>query len=273
MAFDPYAPPPDNSGWGTAPGPAYAQYPPPPTGQYPAPYGQAPYGYGPAAVGSPNPLAGLGTAVSVALGVLCLLEVLQFVTRLNQTDVLYKLRSDPLSVSLTKATQADHLVALTSGLWLLAWIPTVVLFLVWLYRARKNVEFFAPRFQRLSPGWAIGGWFIPFANLVLPYRVVSDVALDSRPERPERRHTTRLVLGWWLCWLAGNVISALAVLTHRQPVGGPVDIGVLIGRNQDYLAGNAVMAVAAVLGVLVVRSITRDQNTRLTVPAPAYPRY
>ncbi|QYO65100.1 DUF4328 domain-containing protein [Leptolyngbya sp. 7M] len=48
-------------------------------------------------------------------------------------------------------------------------IATIVLFLVWLYRAHKNLFSLKPTHLDFSPGWAVGWWFIPFLNLVRPY--------------------------------------------------------------------------------------------------------
>ncbi|MFC7512377.1 DUF4328 domain-containing protein [Streptomyces thermocarboxydus] len=54
-----------------------------------------------------------------------------------------------------------------------------------------NAEVFAPDVQRRTPGWAIGGWFVPFANLVIPRGIAMDVlrAASRTPTRP--RYGTR----------------------------------------------------------------------------------
>ena len=58
---------------------------------------------------------------------------------------------------------------------------------------------------RLAPGWAIGGWFIPFASLVLPYLVLKDVAGLGSQQAAERQ---RSVLSFWIWWiLLSNLTS------------------------------------------------------------------
>jgi len=96
---------------------------------------------------------------------------------------------------------------------LIIYLTTVVFFLVWLYRAYDNLRTFRPT-SRLdySPGWAVGSFFIPFVNLVLPYRAVKEVwqksgspgeALFSEPGPPA------WLTIWWVFWLlssfAGNI--------------------------------------------------------------------
>ena len=62
---------------------------------------------------------------------------------------------------------ADDVVRAASGI--LAFIAFVifVLIIIWSYRAAKNNEALGRVYPRLKPGWAIAGWLIPFANLVI----------------------------------------------------------------------------------------------------------
>lgn len=80
------------------------------------------------------------------------------------------------------------------GVWLaflVAWLVTVVAFISWQYRHARNAE--ALGGDGLGAGWAVGGWFIPVANLVLPgvqlfgaSKAATRRARD-RAERPARR--------------------------------------------------------------------------------------
>src|SRR5262245_14862724 len=47
-------------------------------------------------------------------------------------------------------------------------VYTAVVFIVWLYRARRNLAIWGILGLGWGPGWAIGGWFIPLANLLIP---------------------------------------------------------------------------------------------------------
>src|SRR5918997_1098797 len=62
-------------------------------------------------------------------------------------------------------------------------IALVVAFLLWLHRASKNLAALGNPKSRIeyTPGWAVGWFFIPFANLVMPYRAVREVWVKSEP--------------------------------------------------------------------------------------------
>jgi hypothetical protein len=81
----------------------------------------------------------------------------------------------------------------------------VITFMVLLHRVYKNLHMRgAP--LRYTPGFAIGAWFIPFANFVLPYAVVRDAFKQATGK------STGLVLGWWLTY----VLSIVLMMTERS---------------------------------------------------------
>src|SRR5215216_5181226 len=77
-------------------------------------------------------------------------------------------------------------IFLLAALELIIYLATVVFFCMWLYRAYGNVPAFNP-WHRLnySRGWAVGSFFIPFINLVVPYRAVKEVWQKSGPPNDE----------------------------------------------------------------------------------------
>ncbi|HMA36213.1 MAG TPA: DUF4328 domain-containing protein [Chloroflexia bacterium] len=57
-----------------------------------------------------------------------------------------------------------------------------VLFLIWIYRAHRNLPALGAACLKYSPGWAVGGFFVPFVSLVLPFRVMAEIWKASQPE-------------------------------------------------------------------------------------------
>ncbi|MGI5126372.1 DUF4328 domain-containing protein [Pseudonocardia sp. CA-107938] len=88
------------------------------------------------------------------------------------------------------------------------------LFIGWLVRARANVEPFGQ--HRHTAGWAVGGWFVPFANLAVPGRVVADVwrASAARSGQPAG---TALVTAWWLTATSTWVLYVLVMTSRIEP--------------------------------------------------------
>lgn len=49
-------------------------------------------------------------------------------------------------------------------------LPLSILFAVWLYRMNANLRQLSSKPMEFTPGWMIGWYFIPFANLFKPFQ-------------------------------------------------------------------------------------------------------
>lgn len=161
-----------------------------------------------------------------------------------------------------KATDADldavdsDVFAVLAGSWpmLLVRIPAGVAFLVWLWRARVNAELVSgAAAHRRSRGWAVGGWFVPVANLWIPYQVVADVWRASSPRWPA---TVAPVTAWWALLLASTVVrpfqwAAASHLTNEKDV--------LTNANMSTLL-TALYLVSGALIILIMRRVTAWQT-------------
>ncbi|HKP70301.1 MAG TPA: DUF4328 domain-containing protein, partial [Pyrinomonadaceae bacterium] len=95
-------------------------------------------------------------------------------------------------------------------------LVVIVGFLIWLYRAHANLDALGARNLEFTPGWAVGWWFIPFANLVKPYQAVREVWYESDPDAdPNDKvfltaslRTAPTYMGvWWAMWLISNIAT------------------------------------------------------------------
>lgn len=141
---------------------------------------------------------------AIATGLLLVGEVLAFAFPLSEEQ---ELTDNPMGAAIILIV---FLVAVFS---FIIYLATVVFFLIWLYRAYDNLRALNPS-RRLdhSPGWAVGSFFIPFVNLVVPYRAVKEVWQKSGPrdEALLAEPTTPAWFPiWWTFWLlssfAGNI--------------------------------------------------------------------
>lgn len=76
-----------------------------------------------------------------------------------------------------------------------------VIFLSWFYQAARVAKAGGIPSRR-SPGWAIGGFFIPVVNLWFPFRSAANLVPAEAPSQ-------RLVWRWWALWVSAN-LAALA---------------------------------------------------------------
>lgn len=81
------------------------------------------------------------------------------------------------------------------------WFITAVLFLMWLHRAYRNLPTLGARHLKYSPGWAVGGFFVPILSLVRPFQVVRKIWQASDPnvldDSAWQRAETSALVGWW----------------------------------------------------------------------------
>ncbi|WP_405856897.1 DUF4328 domain-containing protein [Streptomyces sp. NBC_00090] len=138
---------------------------------------------------------------------------------------------------------------------------TAIVFIIWFHRLRRNAEVWAGDLSR-RPGWAIGGWFIPIANLWIPRGVAVDIWRASRwqPYAADGRGELALLNSWWTVWVAGAVVNRIAVLLYRRAE----TVDALATATAWSLAGYLLDAAAAVLAILFVRRLTSMQHTKVT---------
>src|SRR5262245_16834483 len=118
-----------------------------------------------------------------------------------------------------------------------ALVSTIIAFLWWLYVALRNLRRWGLR-PRWGPGWAIGSWLIPVADLVLPMLVVREAARRSG----SGRSGSTLVVVWWVVFLVGEGLADFSDL--------------------DPLLIVTLYVAAAALAIAVVAHITRLQLRR-----------
>ena len=144
-------------------------------------------------------------------------------------------------------------IVLLALLEVIIYLVTVVFFLMWLYRAHNNLGAFDPwrRFDH-SAGWAVGSFFVPFVNLVVPYRAVKEVWQKSGPPN-EALLSEPAAPGWfpvwWLFWLlasfAGN-ISLRASFNENVSDSAVTVISIVAGALSIVAAGLAYLVVDAI---------------------------
>lgn len=160
-----------------------------------------------------------------------------------------------------RARDADAFVGSTDVALGLTVLVVGPVFVTWLWRAAKNQQALGRAPERLGPGWAIGGWFIPLANLVIPVLIVQDLwrgsSVSIARDDPRWRIADRswLVGGWW-----GLFLAALFAISGEPADSPGLRRALLEQRNALALIGSLACATAAVLGILVVRELSRRQE-------------
>ncbi|HJQ17931.1 MAG TPA: DUF4328 domain-containing protein [Allosphingosinicella sp.] len=92
----------------------------------------------------------------------------------------------------------------------LALAASLILVGRWIYRTNANAHSFSDDIS-ITPGWAVGWFFVPVANLVKPYQGVKEtwVASHQASAQYEQVESPLLAL-WWGLWIATNVASTIS---------------------------------------------------------------
>jgi hypothetical protein len=89
----------------------------------------------------------------------------------------------------------------------------------WIYVANANAHGFATEEMSISPGWAVGWFFIPLANLVKPYEGMKETWRASHNAAGLFEEAESPVVGWWWgLWIANGIVGWVGMQLARGPV-------------------------------------------------------
>ncbi|MCY0928681.1 DUF4328 domain-containing protein [Streptomyces sp. H27-H1] len=181
--------------------------------------------------------------------------------KLTRWQHMKEVLTDPLGTDHSGMAATDYLNAFVGLVQSTTMLATAVVFIVWFHRVRCNAEVFRPDGFSQSAGWAIGGWFVPIANLYFPYRTARetwDASSQYAPDGSYRAVSGAPVVAWWLACVTGWFLDGLASYKDGKAVGAAAV------RDASSLGAVAdlVIVVAAVLAVLFVRKLTALQGVK-----------
>tara|TARA_Y100000768_G_scaffold228041_1_gene172162 strand:+ start:166 stop:828 length:663 start_codon:yes stop_codon:yes gene_type:complete len=76
----------------------------------------------------------------------------------------------------------------------------------WIYRSNYNIRCLGARDMRFSPGWSVGWYFIPIANLWKPYQAMKELYIKSS----NSEILPSYFLLWWLLYITANILGNIA---------------------------------------------------------------
>lgn len=146
---------------------------------------------------------------------------------------------------------------------LLVFVIGGIVFFVWLHRAVANVHALGARGFSSGPAMAIAWYFVPVANLGMPYVTMRDTWKASTDPRDWEAAASSPAIGWWwFFWLVGN-IAGIVVL--RLVTGGEFDEVEAVGAPLSTVS-DVCTAAASVLLASIIDRITRMQAGAAPIP-------
>ena len=174
-----------------------------------------------------------------------------------------------------------------------AYLVSAVTFLMWFYRAYRNLPALGNTHLAHAPSGAVGGWFVPIASLVVPCQIATEIWRGSDPKNidlkwPQKPRAARFVGCWWGCFLLMCVVGVRASFTSGFGSAqglGPRSLDSLLEAHWTWLVAMLIALPAGIFAILFIRGVDRNQDERMRVlderafvspststPTPADPR-
>lgn len=160
----------------------------------------------PVAFRDPRPLAKF---VAVLLVAFLLWRLVTIWSSFLQLDLLSgALRGQPILPAAAKSNDnREHVVALVRlGLF----IFTAAVFGRWIYVVARNIRPLGAQRLQFTPGWAVGYYFIPIANLWKPYQAMKEIWKASHaPTEWQFEGGSFILVAWWTLWVISCLIGQM----------------------------------------------------------------
>jgi len=159
--------------------------------------------------------------MKLLLGAAILASALELIFRIFEYRLLGDVAAGDVSGAMVHAlTMSDARVSFAAYSRMGLFFAVALLFLFWIFRANCNAHALGARDMRYTPGWSVGWFFVPFANLVMPFKVMREIwQASSDPGNPSAKSSSGIVGWWWFAWLA-NTVVAYAVSAMFKSIDG-----------------------------------------------------
>lgn len=156
----------------------------------------------------------LALTVGAILGQFCYgLFLWRFLSITKQLETGALARPD-FEIALAKLDAYSNAIAIgCTSVILLAFILNGV----WIYRASSNASQIVPHFDRIRPGWAVGWYFVPIANLWKPFSAMRQIWVSSHdPQRGFDGTSPEFFTLWWAGWLTWTIGGRISQRMARE---------------------------------------------------------
>jgi hypothetical protein len=193
----------------------------------------------------------VATALLLLMALLAAASALHFFSAFDLAD-----RAARAALRPGEAAAFDDLTQTLARLELAGSVLTGIAWFVWLHRGVANARSLGVQ-TAATPGWSVGWWFIPFANLVKPYRILRSLFGGVVSG------SSTIVGFWWGCYLLAGLVGNFAALQH------PETLAALRVYAGSFLLTDVLRVAAAILAALMVWRI--DEGTESFARTRAMP--
>lgn len=138
-----------------------------------------------------------------------------------------------------------------------------ITFILWFRRAYFNLH------QKLktlefSEGWAAGSWFVPFLNLVRPYKIMKELFTESSFWLKMKgvdlsKSQEQFILPWWILWILTTILGRIVDKLPSETVDE------LIELTQFAIGAGIVEIIAGLLAFKLISSYIKREQLMMEV--------
>jgi hypothetical protein len=149
-------------------------------------------------------------------------------------------------------------------------LACAIAFLIWFHHAHRNLSRGGLRRLSYSPGWAVGGFFVPFLNLVRPFQVMKEVfsgsvrLAEGGADGPPESARSPLVGLWWAAFLIMGILGNVSGRLYARAE----EIDSVRTAATLMLASDCFDVLAAIIAAALVLKVTNLQENALRRAAP-----
>jgi hypothetical protein len=149
---------------------------------------------------------------------------------------------------------SDGLVAMVGGVQFMMAVVLGVTFLHWIYRINFNLRALSSVPMEFTPLFAIAWYFVPIANLFMPYRAMKEI---WRVANRTRSTYDALLAWWWTLWIISTLLIEAAGFYSR----GSEDSTSYMISALAYVASDSLDIILNFVAIALVTRIGRAYET------------
>ena len=145
---------------------------------------------------------------------------------------------------------------------ILMYLISAVTVCMWIYRAHDNLR--AAGFElEYTPGWSVGWYFIPFANLIMPFNVMKEQWNTTFSNGDSyTSEAPSIITMWWVSYVVGSIFGNIGGVVQEASnyTGSGNTIGIFLNM------GSAVLTIVSAWCLLtLIRQITAGHRDGLVL--------
>lgn len=157
---------------------------------------------------------------------------------------------------------SDAVTGIVGLIQFVLFILLCIYFLRWIYRTNKNLGAYSGEQMSFTPGWSVGWYFIPIANLFKPYQAMKELWNVSH----NKESADYVILGWWwFLWILSNFLGRLAfkIVMRADDAEGYILSAVA------YIASDGIDVALNIVSLMLVTRIGAAYSRNIVEPAGA----